>query len=93
VAAAGDDHQAAAGDIDDEGLVVEHERIGLPAAAEPGLLRRETRLVPGGARDLAGDQHGPAEQETRLLFLDDVEPGLGQRAAAGGGQLDRVAAR
>src|SRR5580704_536411 len=90
VTAAGDHHQAAAADVDDERLVIEDQRVGLPAVGGPSLLRRETGLPPGGARDLAGDQHGPAEQETRLLFLDDVEAGPGERAAAGSGQFDRV---
>ena len=92
VAAAGDHDQAPAADVDDQRLVIEHERVRLPAAVEPGLLRREARLVPAGPRDLAGDQHRPAEQEARLLLLDDVEARLFQRATAGGGNLDRVPA-
>jgi hypothetical protein len=47
VTAAGDDDQALARDVDDERLLVQHQRIGLPALIEPGLLRREPRLVPG----------------------------------------------
>jgi hypothetical protein len=48
VAAAGDDDQALVPDVDDEGLVVQDQRVRLPAPAEPGLLRREAGLVAGG---------------------------------------------
>src|SRR5215470_3938015 len=69
VTAAGDDDQPLARDVDDERLVVQHQRIGLPALIEPGLLRRKPGLVPGGARNLPRDQHGPAEQEARRLVV------------------------
>jgi hypothetical protein len=72
VAAAGDHHDALVADVHDERLIIEHERVGLPASVEPGLLRREAWLVPRGPGDLAGDQHGPAEQEAGLAFLDSA---------------------
>src|ERR1022692_948791 len=93
VTAAGKHDQALALDVDDEGLVVEYERVRLPAAAEPRLLRREAGLVAGGPRYLPGDQHGSLEEEARLLLLDDVEARSGQRLAAGGGYLQRLPAR
>jgi hypothetical protein len=54
VAAAGDDDQALVLDVDDERLVVEDQRVGLPAPAEPGLLGREAGLIAGGAGNLPG---------------------------------------
>src|SRR5215472_3187567 len=93
VPAAGDDDQALAGDVHDQRLVIEDQRVGFPGAAQPGLLRRESRLISGGARYLAGDQDRSVEQEARLTVLDDLEAGSIQGLAARGGYLDRVAAR
>jgi hypothetical protein len=56
VAASGDHDQAAVADVDDERLLVEDEGVGLPAPVEPGLLRWEAGLIPGGPGDLAGDR-------------------------------------
>src|ERR1700729_164080 len=83
VPASRDDQQALVLDVDDQRLVVEHQRIRLPAAVQPGLLWRESRLVAGAAGYLASDQHRLLEQEAGLAFLDDLEPGTDQRAAAG----------
>jgi hypothetical protein len=55
VAAPGEDHQAFALQVQDEGLVVKNEGIGLPLVVEPRLLRGEARFVPGGARNFTGD--------------------------------------
>jgi hypothetical protein len=41
---------------------------------------------------LPGDQHRPVVQERRLPLLDDVEAGVFQRAPAGSGELERLAA-
>src|SRR5262249_31230347 len=92
VAAAGDHQQALVFDVDDERLIVEDEGVGLPAAAGPGLLRREPGLVTGGAGHFAGDQDRSVEQETGLLFFDDLKARAGERPAAGGRDLLRVAA-
>ena len=46
----------------------------------------------GDAVDFPGDQHRPVVQEPLLPLLDDAEAGVFQRAAAGGGQLERLAA-
>lgn len=49
VAAAGDHQEPLVLDVDDQGLLIEDQRVRLPAAAEPCLLRRQTWLVAGGA--------------------------------------------
>ena len=74
--------------IHDQRLVVEYERVGFPAAVQPRLLNRETRLVAANPRHFPGDQHRAVEQETRLRGLDHVEtalvqPVLGRQARAG----------
>src|SRR6266851_9467277 len=87
VAAAGDHDQSLAADVDNERLIVQDERVGLPDLIDPGLLDREARLVAADAWHLAGDQDGSVEQEAWLLVLDNVEAGLPQRGRAGGRQL------
>src|SRR6266481_6030088 len=84
VTAAADHDQPFAADVDDERLIVQHERVGLPDLIDPGLLDREARLVAADAWHLAGDQDGSVEQEAWLLVLDNVEAGLPQRGRAGG---------
>ena len=92
VPAAGEHDQPAPGDVSDQRLVVQDQRVGLPALAAPGLVDSESLLESGNAVDLASDQHRPVVQERRLPLLDDAEAGVFQRAAAGGGQLERLAA-
>jgi len=48
---------ALAGDVDDQVLVVEDQRVGLPAVAGPGVVDGEAGLELGDPGDLAGDQH------------------------------------
>src|SRR5262249_15001808 len=84
--------QALVFDVDDERLIVEDEGVGLPAAAGPGLLRREPGLVTGGAGDFAGDQDRSGGQETGVLFFDDLTTRAGRAPAAGGRGALRVAA-
>ena len=92
VPAAGEDDEPAPGDVGDQCLVVQDQRVGLPAAAAPGLVDGEPLLEAGDAVDLAGDQHRPVIQERRLPLLDDVKARFVQGAAAGGGQLERLTA-
>src|SRR6185312_15186676 len=91
VPAAGQHDQSATGNVRDQRLVVEDERVGLPAVAAPSLVDREATFEVGGAVNLTGDQHRAVEQERRLPLLDDVEPGVLQRAAAGGRKQNRLA--
>ena len=91
VPAAGEHDQPAPGDVGDQRLVVEDQRVRLPACAAPGLVDREALLEAGDPVDLPGDQHRPVVQERRLPLLDDAEACVFQRAAAGGGQLERLA--
>src|SRR5262249_30087303 len=92
VPAAGQYDQSLARDVDDQCLGVQHQRVRLPLASEPGLLRPEARPRARAPRDLAGHQDRAAEQEAGLALLDDVEAGLGQCPLAGGRQLNRFAA-
>ena len=92
VPAAGDDHQALARHVHDQRLLVQDHRVGLPAAVQPGLLRREAGLVAGDPRHLAGDQDRALEQEARLFLLDHVEARLRQPAPAGRRHLARFPA-
>ena len=90
--APGDDDEPAAGHVHDQRLVVEDQRVRLPAPVPQRLVDREALLEVGRTRHLAGDQHAAGEQERRLRPLDDVEADALQRAAAGGRQLPRLAA-
>ena len=47
--------EPAAGQVHDQRLVVEDQRVRLPAAAPKGLMDREPLLEVGGPRHLAGD--------------------------------------
>src|SRR5688500_4030303 len=93
MAAARDDDKAVAAHAGDERLVVEDQRIRLPALDPVGLVTREAALELGGAVDFAGDVQRALQQKRRLAVLDDVEPGALQRALAGRRQLDRLAPR
>src|SRR5205085_1893761 len=93
VPAASDDHQSAIPDIDDERLVVEHQRIRFPVVVSPGILHRETRFVTGGTVNLAGDQHRIIEQKTGLTFFNNIEASALQRRATGGRDFHRVSTR
>jgi hypothetical protein len=55
VTAAGQHDEAASAHVRDEGLIVEDQRIGLPASVPVGLVGREAPLERGRAVDLAGD--------------------------------------
>ncbi len=70
----------------------EETRSAFGAFPAPLSALREPGLEPGGPVDLAGDQHAVIEQEARLPHLDALKAGACQGLAAGGGQLDRVAA-
>ena len=82
VPAAGEHDQPAPGDVGDQRLVVQDQRVRLPASAAPGLVDRESLLEAGGAVDLPGDQHRPVVQEPGCPCRDLYqrgEPVLGQR--------------
>ena len=53
----------------------------------------ESLLETGDPVDLAGDQNRPVIEERRLPLFDDVKACVIQGAAAGSGDLNRVAAR
>ena len=91
LAAAGNHYQAPAADIDDERLIVEDERIGLPAPVEPGLLRRDPRLVPCGPGDLAGDQHRPPNKKLgwRSSMMSKPAPTRAARLVVGSSRGSR----
>jgi hypothetical protein len=73
-------------------LVIQDQRVRLPAAATPGMVDREPLLESGDPVNLSGDQHRPVMQERRLLLLDDGEVGLFQRASAGSWGLEQLVA-
>ena len=89
VAAAGEDDEALAAHVRDQRLVVEDQRVGLPAAVAVGLETAGPLLELGRAVDLAGDQQRAVEQERRLPLLDDLEARALERALARRRQLDR----
>jgi hypothetical protein len=93
MAAPGEHHQTGPAEVHDQSLVVEDQRVGLPAVVVVGLVEGHAGLEVRGPRHLAGDQHRAVEQQRRLLVLDDLEPGSGQRPLAQRGQLDGVRPR
>jgi hypothetical protein len=64
--------------VDDHGLVVEDQRVGLPPARPLCLVEREAGLEIAGAVHLAGDQHAASEQEGGPAVLDHLEAAVGQ---------------
>jgi hypothetical protein len=92
VTAAGQHDQAASAHVRDQRLVVEDQRVRLPAPVPVRLVRRHSVFELGRAVDLAGHQERAVEQERRLLALDHVEAGSVESAPARGRQLDRLAA-
>ncbi len=64
--APGEDDQPAPGDVGDQRLVVQYQRVRFPAFAAPGLVNRESFLKAGDPVNLPRDQHRPIEQERRL---------------------------
>lgn len=80
VAAPRKHHQPVTGDMDDEGLIVEDERVGCPGPIGERLMKRHAVFEVGGAIDLAGDQHGIVEQQRGLAAFDDFQAGLLQCA-------------
>ena len=89
VATAGQDHESAVGETHHECLVVEDQRVGLPAAVHMCLVSGEARLERRRAIDLARHEHRAVEQEGGLLLLDDLEARALECGAAGRGQLAR----
>ena len=75
VRAAGEYDEALAGDVGDERLIVEDERIGCPAAVAARLVDGEALLEAAASVDLAGDEHRSVQQKRRL-------PALGLRPAS-----------
>ena len=88
VGAAGHHHQALAGDVDDHVLVVEDQRVGLPAVAGPGLVDGEAGLELGDPGDLAGDQHLAVEQQGGAALLHHLQALGLQVGPAGRGQVE-----
>ena len=83
VTAPGQHDQAVAGDVDNEGLVIEDQRVWCPGPVGQCLVKRHAMFEVAGAVDLAGDQHRIIEQQRWLAAFDDFEAGLLQRVAAG----------
>ena len=92
VAAAGEHDETSVAYVEDEGLVVEDQRIGLPLLAFEGLFAGHPLFEVGGTGHFAGHERAGLEQEGRLWPLDDLEAGVDHGPLAGGGHLDRVAA-
>src|SRR6188472_4335075 len=93
VAAAGENDEPAPADFGDDRLVIEDQRVALPAAGSLGLMGgRGPALEAGRPIDLAGDEQRAVEQERRLLALDDLEAGTLERASAGRRKRERLAA-
>jgi hypothetical protein len=90
VPAAGEHDQPAPGDAGDQRLILQDQRVGLPALAAPGLVDREALLEAGDPVDLPGDQHRPVVPERRLPLFNDAEVGVFQRvrSTASGGLAD-----
>jgi hypothetical protein len=63
VAAAGEHDQSPAPHVYDECLVVDDQRVGLPATVALGLVERHALFELGRAVDLAGDEHAAVQQE------------------------------
>ena len=93
VTTSGEDHQAATGQAHHDRLVVEDQRVGLPAAVNVCLVSHEASLERRRAIDLARHEHRAVEQERRLLVLDDLEARALECGTAGRGQLGRLEAR
>src|SRR4029079_7920187 len=92
VTASGQHHEAATRQAHHNRLVIEDQRVGLPAAVNIGFVSLEARLERRRAIDLARHDYRAVEQERRLSFLDDLESRALQRRAAGRGQLGRIEA-
>ena len=89
MAAAGNYQEPLFLDVHNEALLVEDQRVRLPAPVHPGLLWGEARLVSGGAGHLAGNQYGAVEQEAGLLLFDYLEASVpGPRGWCWGSQSD-----
>jgi hypothetical protein len=85
--AAGHDHQALAGDLDDQVLVVQDQRVGLPALVGPRLVDGETGLEPADAGDLTRDQHVAIQQQGGAALLHHLQALGLQVGPAGWGQV------
>jgi hypothetical protein len=75
VAAAAEDDEAEFGQPKHHRLVVEDQRVGLPAASTECLVPAEARLELRRSIDLTCDQHRAIEQEGGSTFLEDVKVG------------------
>ena len=91
MAAPGEHEQAVVANPQDQRLVVEDERVGLPSVAAVRLVALHAGLERRRSVDLAGDQHRPLEEERRAAALDDVETGVGEAPPGGRWELDGVA--
>jgi hypothetical protein len=63
VAASGEHDQATPPHVHGERLVVEDQRIGLPAPIPVRFVEGQTLLEVGGAVDLAGDEDAAIQQD------------------------------
>ena len=90
VSAAAQNDEAAVAQAEHERLVVEDQRIRLPAAVAVGLVALEAGLELGRPIDLAGDQRRSVEEEGWLPLLDDREAQVLERGATARGELGRV---
>jgi len=83
VSTAGEDYEAGAGETQHKCLVVEDQRVRLPAAVHVCLVSGEAGFERCRAIDLARHEQRAVEQKGRLLLLDDLEARSFKRGAAG----------
>src|SRR5262245_12220584 len=90
VAAAADQDEAAFAQPQHQRLVVEDQRVGLPAAVTEGIVPLEARLELRRSINLAGDQHRTVEQERGPALLDDLEACPLEGGATRRGKLGQI---
>ena len=85
VPAPGQHDQTMTGDVDDEGLIIEDQRVGRPGPVSQRLVERHAMLEVAGAIHLAGDQYRIVKQQRWLAAFDDFKAGLSSALRLGEG--------
>src|SRR5262249_41371208 len=78
MAAAGQHHEAPVANIDDDGLIVANERVGLEQSVAYGVMRWRAALEVIGAGDLASHQHRTLQNKRRPLVFDEFKASVPQ---------------